>query len=251
MTSNAAFPFTVVSANESTTFLSRYQVVLPPAIADLTSTVTTTELSGAYQPNEYDVVCGRGKVCCNRCLYSPDSDTHLDTHLYTSLACYREVTTDQETSVFAPLFTSTSLSTLQPRLSLTSLWYWAQLLTVSDNKTMVMHDLSNMTRRRIVGWKFRTTWLEKKSGMQFANPLQPVTRAVLLFVVPRAMRKEKLFKLCLVAWEHHNRTFYHVWWKELAMLQLFLFRDLPSIHIVCDSLIRNIILLTPTKSSQS
>jgi len=42
-------------------FLQRYQVDLPPAIADFATKKETKGLPNTYEPSAYDVVCGRGK----------------------------------------------------------------------------------------------------------------------------------------------------------------------------------------------
>lgn len=48
-------------------FLSKYQIVLPPAIANLTLPVGSHQrLEDGFKPSDYDVVCGRGKGSYNR-----------------------------------------------------------------------------------------------------------------------------------------------------------------------------------------
>ena len=51
---------------DSSIFLSKYSLVVPSAIAALTSQRTTKPLDPGFQPGKYDVVCGRGKGSYNR-----------------------------------------------------------------------------------------------------------------------------------------------------------------------------------------
>lgn len=56
---------TLISDN-SNDFLSKYQVHLPNAIASLASSLDTTPLPSGFEPDEYDVQCGRGKGAYNK-----------------------------------------------------------------------------------------------------------------------------------------------------------------------------------------
>lgn len=47
-------------------FLSKYQLLVPSAVADLSSTMESAQLEDNYQPSKYDVLCGRGKGSYNR-----------------------------------------------------------------------------------------------------------------------------------------------------------------------------------------
>jgi len=49
-----------------TKFLSKYQIVLPSAIASLSSHDEETVLGDGYKPTDFDVVCGRGKGSYNK-----------------------------------------------------------------------------------------------------------------------------------------------------------------------------------------
>jgi hypothetical protein len=58
------FTFEQLFEPESTSFLSRYQLALPPAIVSLANRLDQRPLSRL--PDDYDVVCGRGKGNYNR-----------------------------------------------------------------------------------------------------------------------------------------------------------------------------------------
>jgi hypothetical protein len=48
------------------TFLARYQLIIPTAIADMAPDQGCGSLADSFEPNEYDVVLGRGKGNYNR-----------------------------------------------------------------------------------------------------------------------------------------------------------------------------------------
>lgn len=50
----------------SVDFLSKFQIVVPPAISELAVSNQAAPLEGNFSPGEYDVVCGRGKGSYNR-----------------------------------------------------------------------------------------------------------------------------------------------------------------------------------------
>jgi len=47
--------------NDGSCFLQRFQLEVPPAIADIAYKNETKVLPHKYEPNGYDVVCGRGR----------------------------------------------------------------------------------------------------------------------------------------------------------------------------------------------
>jgi len=55
-----------MSPHPNTAFLSKYQVALPSAIAVLAMGRCNSALSEAYEPSDWDVICGRGKGSYNR-----------------------------------------------------------------------------------------------------------------------------------------------------------------------------------------
>lgn len=60
---------TLDAPKSNQSFLERFQVSVPAAIYDLSSRCEEKTLPTSYEPNEYDVVCGRGKGVYNRSAY--------------------------------------------------------------------------------------------------------------------------------------------------------------------------------------